>query len=553
MKTLQEHYNSIQNGKGNKSQFLKQARQLFPQHITQYLDFDTSVRVLKSKQIINEAVGGVVSKGFDIFDWKKILAEEAKAEEKKISKEVENANDNAFQPSDMKNADNINFNEIMKGFYAELKDEKNHDKTAEEIKAIVVKNLAKDPLYYTKDGEFGTKGVGYTTEAPSLGEPKPAKGPHKSSGYGDLDTEKKVEKVKANVQDSLGEKEAKTSNPSKVKEMDITPQNSPGVKKMKIPGAEKKIKLKENKEDSNYDNEIYWIENEVDYVPEEIEVYEKWPEPYKTKALKALEYRKRNFNQMSKDKLDSLKENINKKYTHFAVRKSDNTIVNGWEYKDLDNESIKEYSKMDLKDQFPDSKPSEFTIITKAAIERKGIDPFDTKNWYKDGIAENDIYGVAGNPDEEADYKKSQIKLLDPISAQIADLEQELISTIDPERKAELEMKIKELQAGLQEEKLRSLVRNIIKEELKEGIHDKDILSRPSSNPDIEPFNRSSEELSREADDRSEIMLKSAYQNQIRDLTISDDELRYLLGGKGVKGFGGTPNAIEKIIKNRTK
>ena len=52
---------------------------------------------------------------------------------------------------------------------------------------MVVKNLAKDPLYYTKNGEFGTKGVGYTTEAPGLGEPKEPKGKYKSSGYGDLD------------------------------------------------------------------------------------------------------------------------------------------------------------------------------------------------------------------------------------------------------------------------------------------------------------------------------------------------------------------------------
>ena len=82
--TLQEHYNAIKSGKGNKAQFLKQARQLFPQYFNQYSDFDTTTNVLKSKQIISEAAGGVVSKGFDIFDWKKILAEEAKAEEKKV-------------------------------------------------------------------------------------------------------------------------------------------------------------------------------------------------------------------------------------------------------------------------------------------------------------------------------------------------------------------------------------------------------------------------------------------------------------------------------------
>lgn len=246
--TLQEHYNAIKSGKGNKAQFLKQARQLFPQYFNQYSDFDTATNVLKSKQIISEAAGGVVSKGFDIFDWKKILAEEAKAEEKKVSKEVEDYDKSNFNDKDMKNADNINFNEILKGYYAEMKDPKNADKTGDELKAIVVKNLAKDALHYTKDGEFGTKGVGYTTEAPGLGEPKEPKGKHKSSGYGDLDTEEKVEKAKANVQDSLGDKEAKTSMPKKVKEMDVKPQNSKGVKKMPMPGKEKKIKLQENEE-----------------------------------------------------------------------------------------------------------------------------------------------------------------------------------------------------------------------------------------------------------------------------------------------------------------
>ncbi len=45
--------------------------------------------------------------------------------------------------------------------------------------------MAKDCLHYVKNSPFGVEG-GYTVEAPGLGEPKPAKGKHKSSGYGDL-------------------------------------------------------------------------------------------------------------------------------------------------------------------------------------------------------------------------------------------------------------------------------------------------------------------------------------------------------------------------------
>jgi hypothetical protein len=69
---------------------------------------------------------------------------------------------------------------------------------------------------------------------------------------------------------------------------------------------------------------------------------------------------------------------INKDYTHFAIDKKTNKIVNGWEYKNLDSESIKEYTKMDLEDQFSDREPSEFKILKKSKLK---VDPFDIKNW----------------------------------------------------------------------------------------------------------------------------------------------------------------------------
>jgi hypothetical protein len=85
--------------------------------------------------------------------------------------------------------------------------------------------------------------------------------------------------------------------------------------------------LKENKPGTqkSYNQEIDWIKYEVDYVPDNKEVYEKWPEPYKSKALKALEYRKRNFRDMSKDKLDSLKET---KDTDLKIYQSELNMLN---------------------------------------------------------------------------------------------------------------------------------------------------------------------------------------------------------------------------------
>ena len=113
-------------------------------------------------------------------------AKEAKAEEKEPTKDVVDMETKGYDYKDKKNYDNVFGQEFLKGFYTEMGDSKNEGKTVEELRAIVAKNLAKDINHYVKDGQFGLKGVGYTTEAPSLGTPKEAKGKHKSSGYGDL-------------------------------------------------------------------------------------------------------------------------------------------------------------------------------------------------------------------------------------------------------------------------------------------------------------------------------------------------------------------------------
>ena len=83
-----------------------------------------------------------------------------------------------------------------------------------------------------------------------------------------------------------------------------------------------------------------------------------------------------------------------------------------------------------------------------------------------------------------------------------------------------------------------------------EGIHDRDILSSPHTNIKPAP-EQSPEELGKAADSRSENILRMKYYSQIKDPNISDEELKYLLGGKGEKGFGGTPNAIDNILRDR--
>ena len=202
-KTLQDQYLLIKEGKGHKGVFLSEAKSQFPNIVRNAATFEEAAASLITKNIISEhVVGTSVVAGYEprkkeTYEtaFEAFLAEarkkadedeKVKAEEKKVSKPVEEDLSKMHDNTDEKNPDNVIFDQIMMGYYAEMKDPKNADKTMQQLKDIVLKNLAKDPIYYTKDGQFGVKGLGYVTEHPGLGTPKEAKGKYKSSGYGDL-------------------------------------------------------------------------------------------------------------------------------------------------------------------------------------------------------------------------------------------------------------------------------------------------------------------------------------------------------------------------------
>jgi hypothetical protein len=220
MKTLQEQFNLIQEGKGHKDVFLKSARRLFPEYVTNFATYGEAATILKQRGVISEIKvgGGVVSKpAFDPFKaFNSYVNEEytvaggvgptyasqqenpikapkpvgsinTKSVEKEVSKEVKDKRaELGFDKSNLDNIDNVYGEEFLEGYYAEMKDPKNVDKTIDQLKEIVRKNLAKNRSYYVENAAFGIKGIGYTKEAPGLGEPKEAKGKYKSSGYGDI-------------------------------------------------------------------------------------------------------------------------------------------------------------------------------------------------------------------------------------------------------------------------------------------------------------------------------------------------------------------------------
>jgi uncharacterized protein (DUF433 family) len=212
MKTLQDQYKLIKEGKGHKDVFLKEAKQMFPNYIRNAATFEEASNILKDKNVISENLIGIepintITRKKESYEtaFENFLEEARKkndndpnAEIKKVSQQVEDKLKHNFDRTDKKNPDNQIFGEIMKGYYCEMKDPKNINKTEGQLRDIVLKNLAKDPIYYTKNGMFGEKGIGVEMDVPGLGEPKELKGKFKSSGYGDLKESKtnKVESLK---------------------------------------------------------------------------------------------------------------------------------------------------------------------------------------------------------------------------------------------------------------------------------------------------------------------------------------------------------------------
>lgn len=179
MKTLQEKYTGVREGKFSKAQWLKEAKLTLPHLISPYNGFDDAVRILKNKSMIHE---------------------EVKADLKKTDKSVEDTNAKSFSYGEM-SAANVNFDQMLKGMQIEI--EKDPEMSEEKAREKAIKNLVQDPYFYLKNQAFGIEGIGYTEDAPGL---KPSKS----------DQMEKV-KLKENIRKIIKESLGKVTESKKIK------------------------------------------------------------------------------------------------------------------------------------------------------------------------------------------------------------------------------------------------------------------------------------------------------------------------------------------------
>ena len=198
--TLQEQYNLIKMGKGHKGIFLTEAKKQFPDMLTNPMGYEEASKMLKTRGVISEnyvdlkPINTIEASPKAAWENKfaQFLAEEAKAVEKKPDAEVEEIQSHNYDYKDKTNLDNQIGQEVRNGIYFEGRE--NPDKTLDELRKIVSKNLAKDGQYYMKNAAFGVKGLGYKET-----ELEEVSGKYASSGYSD--------KLKKMVKESLVKEE----------------------------------------------------------------------------------------------------------------------------------------------------------------------------------------------------------------------------------------------------------------------------------------------------------------------------------------------------------
>ena len=216
MKSIKNQYIDLQEGRTSQANFMRNMRMSLPQYITNVTSFKDTVKILKNKGILSEA-------DIKYKDGKDIYAQ-------------------------FNEIDNLNGQEVLAGTAIE------HscfpDKTNDEILKIVVKNLKKNPFYYTDYKMSGVAGyepeyIGGKSAEPNARQMKPVEKDNAVDKAMGMKPVKGFEKAKA----SSNKAKKETNKGEDVEIMSLIAKTVRGLVKMDATGEKvKKIIVKEGTE-----------------------------------------------------------------------------------------------------------------------------------------------------------------------------------------------------------------------------------------------------------------------------------------------------------------
>ena len=224
MKSIKQQYIDLTEGRMSQANFMRNLRMTMPQHITNVTSFNDSVKILKNKGILSEAdtkTKWTNTSGKGMYDQ-------------------------------FKEIDNLNSQEVLIGIDAEM--EKNHELTKKEAAKIVIKNLKKNPLYYTAEYMSGVEGyepeyLGGKSAQPEARQMQPL-----DKNMGNVVDKKMGMQPVKDVEKPKKDSDTATAQKYKTKGvslMSLIAKTVRGVKKMDATGEKmKKVNIKEEYDSS---------------------------------------------------------------------------------------------------------------------------------------------------------------------------------------------------------------------------------------------------------------------------------------------------------------
>jgi hypothetical protein len=202
MKSIANQYRDLKEGKMTQQNFMRNLRMSMPQFVTNVTSFNDAVRILKNKSILTENTKSENQPSEEELDAVIKKMEDEKAGEEAVKAQYDEELNEAKKKEEKNyNIQQANPTELRLGIRTELE---HGDMELDKAKEIAYKNIAKDPIYYTKLKLSGVEAH-----------------PKKVKGEKEVPTKKKKEAIQL---------------------VDLVN----GMQKVKMPKADDKKKLKEN-------------------------------------------------------------------------------------------------------------------------------------------------------------------------------------------------------------------------------------------------------------------------------------------------------------------
>jgi hypothetical protein len=295
MKSIKQQYIDLREGNMTQANFMRNLRMTLPQYVTNLSSFEDSLRILKNKGILTEADIKMAEPEEETLP--KITPEEEETDNEETADDVEvsfdvstggiTANNDDYhrdgftmgyfeeslnEAKDEKgkwtNADGksmydqfkeinlLNAQEVLIGIDYEM--QKNKELTKAEAQKIVIKNLKKNPIYYTAEDMSGVEGYEPEYMGGKSAQPEARQMQYLDKNMGNVVDKKMgmqpVKGVEKAKKDS--DKGGETNKAVKgIDLMSLIAKTVRGMKKMDATGEKmKKVSVKENYEKVNLNN-----------------------------------------------------------------------------------------------------------------------------------------------------------------------------------------------------------------------------------------------------------------------------------------------------------